>query len=142
MASSSPLDSPLEMRWMVMGGNNLLWPSERPIGAPSRTRCDASMTASRIGRFVTTSPEIRKASSTGTELPDRMLKVRVKRAVLKPRVSLPMSGRRSTSAVEPAPVVRVFSATAGSRSAPSTMSDDRGRRGSRGRNRWSRSACA
>ncbi len=53
------------------------------------------MTASRIGRFVTTSPEMRRASSTGTELPDRMLSVRVKRAVLNPRVSLPMSGRLS-----------------------------------------------
>src|SRR6185312_15657662 len=80
---------------MVMGGNSLLVDSERPIAAPSRTRAAASATASRIGRFVTTSPAIRKASSTGTEDPERMLKVRVKRAVLKPRESLPMSGIRS-----------------------------------------------
>src|SRR5256885_12212852 len=73
---------------MVMGGNMRLSPSERPIGAPSRTRAAASATASRIGRLVTTSPAMRNASSTGTELADRMLKVRVKRAVLKPRVSL------------------------------------------------------
>ena len=38
---------------------------------------------------------MRSASSTGTELAERMLKVRVKRAVLKPRDSLPTSGRRS-----------------------------------------------
>ncbi len=97
MASSSPLDSPLEMRWMAIGGNSLLWASERPMGAPSRTLCDASMTASRIGRLVTTSPEMRRASSTGTALAERMLSVRVKRAVLKPRVSLPMSGMRRIS---------------------------------------------
>ena len=67
--------------------------SERPIGAPSRTRAVASMTASRIGRLMTTSPEIRSASSTGTALAVRMLRVRVKRAVLKPRSSFPASGK-------------------------------------------------
>ena len=83
------------MRWIIIGGKIFDVPSERPIGAPSRTRAAASCTASRIGRFVTTSPAMRSASSTGTELAERMLRVRVKRAVLKPRESLPMSGRRS-----------------------------------------------
>ncbi len=82
---------------MVMGGNSLLTERDRPIGAPSRTRAAASVTASRIGRFVTTSPAMRMASSTGTELAERMLKVRVKRAVLNPRFSFPMMGRRNCS---------------------------------------------
>ena len=43
MLSSSPLDSPLEIRWMVIGGNSLLAASERPIGAPSRTRARGSV---------------------------------------------------------------------------------------------------
>src|SRR5579863_3776870 len=55
MLSSSPLDSPLEIRWIVMGGNSRLMASERPMGAPSRTRAAAWLTASRIGRLVTTS---------------------------------------------------------------------------------------
>jgi hypothetical protein len=38
---------------------------------------------------------MRMASSTGTALAVRMLKVRVKRAVLNPRTSRPNSGRRS-----------------------------------------------
>ena len=80
---------------MVMGGNRRLTASERPMGAPSRTRAAASATASRIGRFVTTSPAIRRDSSTGTALAARMLKVRVKRAVLSPRVRRPTTGRRS-----------------------------------------------
>jgi hypothetical protein len=46
---------------------------------------------------VITSPEIRSASRIGTELEERMLKVRVKRAVLKPRTSLPTSGRCSNT---------------------------------------------
>ena len=45
-------------------------------------------------------PAMRIASSTGTELPERMLKVRVKRAALKPRTSLPMIGTRSCQRVE------------------------------------------
>ena len=92
---------------MVMGGNSLLTASERPIAAPSRTRAAASATASRIGRFVTTSPEIRSASSTGTELADRMLKVRVKRAVLKPRDSLPTMGMRNCDRCQRAQVGRI-----------------------------------
>ena len=48
-----------------------------------------------MGRLVTTSPAMRMASSTGTALAVRMLNVRVNRAVLKPRTSLPNSGMRS-----------------------------------------------
>ena len=65
------------------------------MGAPSRTRAAAAVTASRMGRLVTTSPAMRMASSTGTALAVRMLNVRVKRAVLKPRASRPTSGTRS-----------------------------------------------
>ena len=68
MACSSPLDSPLEIRWIVIGGNSRLAASERPIGAPSRTRAAASVTASRIGRLMTTSLEMRSESRTGTAL--------------------------------------------------------------------------
>ena len=68
MDSSSPLVSPLAIRCTSIGGNSLLAPSERAIGAPSRTRTAASCTAWRIGVFVTTSPAIRSASSTGTAL--------------------------------------------------------------------------
>ncbi len=94
--SSSPLDSPLEIRWIIIGGNSRLWPSDLPIGAPSRTRIAASATAAFIGRLVTTSPEMRSASSTGTVLAVSVLSVRAKRAVFEPRTILPTSGRRSS----------------------------------------------
>ena len=45
--------------------------------------------------MVTTSPAMRMASSTGTALAVRMLKVRVNRAVLNPRTSRPNRGMRS-----------------------------------------------
>jgi dihydroorotase-like cyclic amidohydrolase len=62
--------------------------------APSRTRVAASCTAARMGRFVTTSPEIRNASSTGTALDVSVESVRAKRAVLLPFTTLPTSGTR------------------------------------------------
>ena len=95
MVSSSPLVSPLEIRWIIIGGKMRLVPSERPIGAPSRTRTAASCTAPFIGRLVTTSLEMRSASSTGTVLAVSVLRVRAKRAVLLPRTTLPISGRPS-----------------------------------------------
>ena len=72
-----------------MGGKSLRAASDLPIGAPSRTRSAASSTACRIGRLLTTSAEIRSASSTGTALAVRMLKVRENRAVFSPRMTLP-----------------------------------------------------
>ena len=78
MVCSCPLDSPLEIRCIVIGGNSRLAASERPIGAPSRTRAAASVTASRIGRLMIASLAMRSASSTGTALAVRMLSVRVK----------------------------------------------------------------
>ena len=45
--------------------------------------------------LLTTSAEMRSASSTGTALAVRMLNVREKRAVFRPRMSLPTSGTRS-----------------------------------------------
>jgi len=50
------------------GGNSLRAASDLPMGAPSRTRSAASSTALRIGMLLTTSAEIRRASSTGTAL--------------------------------------------------------------------------
>ena len=67
--------------------------SARPRARAPRPRS----TASRIGRLVTTSLAMRSASSTGTALAVRMLSVRVKRAVLKPRTSRPTSGRCSSA---------------------------------------------
>ena len=96
MVSSSPLVSPLAMRWMSMGGNSLRCASERAMGAPSRTRTAASATASRMGTLATTSPAIRMASSTGTALEVSVDKVRAKRAAFTPRATRPMSGRVST----------------------------------------------
>ena len=57
----------------------------------------AACTASRIGMLETTSPAMRSASSTGTPLAARMLSVRVKRAVFRPRASRPMMGMRSST---------------------------------------------
>ncbi len=55
----------------------------------------AASIASRIGRFSTTCVPMRIASRIGTPLPNRMPSVRVKRAVLLPRVSRPTSGSRT-----------------------------------------------
>ena len=78
-----------------MGGKTLRAASDLPMGAPSRTRRAASSTARFIGKLLTTSAEMRSASSTGTALAVRMLKVRENRAVFTPRMSLPRSGTRS-----------------------------------------------
>ena len=96
ISSRRPLDSPLEIRCTVMGGNRPLAPSDRPMGAPSRTRSAAVATASRIGRLPMTSPAMRRPSSAGTALPVRMLKVRVKRAACRLRSRRPKSGARSS----------------------------------------------
>ena len=83
-------------RWRSGGWSSAGTGGWRPAsGRSARLRARArlpSATASRIGRLVTTSPAMRSASSTGTALAVRMLSVRVKRAVLKPRSSLPTSG--------------------------------------------------
>ena len=69
--------------------------NDLPMGAPSRTRSAASSTALFMGMLVTTSAEIRSASSTGTALAVKMLKVREKRPVLRPRINLPSTGKRN-----------------------------------------------
>ena len=83
-----------EIRCTVIGGNSsgLQRAADRRALAHALRRL---VTASRIGRLVTTSPAMRSASRTGTALAVRMLNVRVKRAVLRPRVSRPTSGTRS-----------------------------------------------
>ena len=65
--------------------------------APSLTRAAACSTASRIGRLLTTCVEIRNASSTGTPLAIKMMKVRAKRAVLVPRTSRATNGSRNSA---------------------------------------------
>ena len=79
-----------------MGGNSLRAASDLPMGAPSRTRNAASSTALFMGRLLTTSAEIRRASSTGTALAVRILNVRENRAVLRPRMSFPASGTNTS----------------------------------------------
>ena len=49
-----------------------------------------------MGRFVMTSLEMRNESSTGTAAAVRILSVRVKRAVLKPRTMRPNTGKRNS----------------------------------------------
>ena len=95
ISSSRPLLSPLEIRCTVSGGNSPLAASERPIGAPSRTRSAAVSMASLIGRLPTVAPAMRSPSSAGTALPVRMLKVRVKRAAPRLRSRRPSNGKRS-----------------------------------------------
>ena len=78
------------------GGEQLRLANDRPIAPPSRTRTAASSTAARIGRLAMTEALIRSASRAGTPLAVRMLSVRVKRAVLSPRVTRPKIGARSS----------------------------------------------
>ena len=94
------------------------------MGAPSRTRAAASATASRIGRLVTTSPAMRSASSTGTALAERMLRVRVKRAVLKPRDELADQRHAQLQAVEAPPVVGIAQPAREQARRPTTMRDE------------------
>jgi len=69
------------------------------MAAPSSTRAAAPRPPHPAWEGVTTCPGNPRASSTGTELAERMLKVRVKRAVLKPRDSLPTMGHVQLAAM-------------------------------------------
>ena len=97
MLSSSPLCSPEAIMCSIMGGKILVSSSALRRLVPSRTRSVASPIRWRAKSLESTSPEIFIPSSSGTALALRMLKVRAKRAVLRPRLTRPMTGRRSTT---------------------------------------------
>ncbi|MNH32740.1 hypothetical protein D3C79_932040 [compost metagenome] len=79
----------------IMGGKILVSASALRRLVPSRTRSLASPMRVRAKSLESTSPEIFIPSSSGTALALRMLRVRAKRAVLRPRLTRPMTGKRS-----------------------------------------------
>ncbi|MCY1547184.1 hypothetical protein D9M68_832240 [compost metagenome] len=95
-----PVFSPLAIRCTSRDGNTFCAPSDADSAAPSRTRADASSTASRS----TSLPSVRRAASSAvrsdTPLPDRMASVEAKRAAFTPSTKRPASGRRSTRACQ------------------------------------------
>ena len=81
----------------IMGGKILVSVSDLRRLVPSRTRSAASRMRILAKSLESTSPEIFIPSSSGTALALRMLKVRAKRAVLRPRLTRPITGRPSST---------------------------------------------
>ena len=105
MVSSSPLVSPLEIRWIIIGGKSRLWPSERPIGAafahPHRRVVDR-VPHRQVGDDL--AGDAQRLEHRHRARGERAQSVRAKRAVLPARTTLPISGSPSRNCVPAAPV--------------------------------------
>jgi hypothetical protein len=111
MASRSPLDSPLEIRWMVIGGKKAALPAtadrQRPR-APAAAASTDGVTHRQVRDHLAGDAQ---ASSTGTAAAGEDAEgAGEARRVEAPRTSRPTTGR-SSSAVEAAPRPRAHAAS-------------------------------